>query len=352
MPSLPRPMNEEEANRAGGALLGLATGDALGTTLEFTAPAVPPFPARLTGPHRTITGGGPFRLAPGEVTDDTQMACCLAASLRERSAFEAGDVVQRYIAWREAAFDVGVQTSAALEHARKDPLRGGRIVWERRSGVKPAGNGSLMRAAPIGVCFMDTDEGIARARIAASWLDSSLTHFDPRCLLACVAFNAAVAAGIRGETRPQMRDAAESDLIAAARSQPEDDPGVREAIRGGTTDVLQDLRLAQGDDPMLERITEDGGLDILGQAGFVRVAFRLAFWELLHAPSFEEALIDVVNRGGDADTNGAVAGALLGAHFGKHAIPSDWQAVVLGARGLRPAYHPRVLLDLVTALTD
>ena len=345
-------MNQDEAHRARGALLGLATGDALGTTLEFTTPDVAPFPARLTGPHRTITGAGPFRLAPGEVTDDTQMACCLAASLREGLAYSAHDVVPRYIAWREVAFDVGLQTSAALDHARKDPLRGGRVVWERRLGVKPAGNGSLMRAAPIGVCFARADAQIARARIAASWLDSSLTHFDPRCLLACVAFNAAIAAGIRGEGSRQMRDAVESDVVAAASSHGEEDPVVQEAVRSGATDVLEDLRLAAADDPRLDQITSDGGLDLLAQAGFVRVAFRLAFWELFHAPSFEAALIDVVNRGGDADTNGAITGALLGAHLGEEAIPEAWRAAVLGARGLGPAYHPNVLLALVTALTE
>ena len=103
--------------------------------------------------------------------------------------------------------------------------------------------------------------------------------------------------------------------------------------------VAQDLRFAAADDPRLEGISSGGGLDILAQAGFVRVAFRLAFWELLHAPSFEAALIDVVNRGGDADTNGAITGALLGAHFGEEAIPQGWRAAVLGA-GFRPRRTP------------
>jgi len=344
-------MNEQQANRARGALLGLAVGDALGTTLEFTTPDVPPFPESLTGPHRTITGGGPFSLEPGEVTDDTQMACCLAASLRHESELNAQDVVKRYIEWSEVAFDVGAQTAAALEHARNEPLHGGQVVWERRLGAKPAGNGSLMRAAPIGIWFSDADARIGEARIAASWLDSSLTHFDPRCLLSCVAFNAAVAAAVRGEEPRRMLDAAASDVAFSAHPHANDDPSVREAIRGGATDVLEDLRLAAAGNPQLDGITEDGGLDMLEQAGFVRVALRLAFWELLHAPSFELALIDVVNRGGDADTNRAITGALLGGHFGEEEIPKHWRTLVLGARGLRPSYHPRVLLELVTALT-
>jgi ADP-ribosylglycohydrolase len=87
--------------------------------------------------------------------------------------------------------------------------------------------------------------------------------------------------------------------------------------------------------------------------GFVRVAFRLAFWELVHAGSFEAGLIDVVNRGGDADTNGAVTGALLGSLYGEAHIPSTWRARVLDAlqdeppSPLRDTYHPRRLLDLI-----
>jgi ADP-ribosylglycohydrolase len=91
-------------------------------------------------------------------------------------------------------------------------------------------------------------------------------------------------------------------------------------------------------------------LNLLTQAGFVRVAFRLAFWELGHASSFQAGLIDVVNRGGDADTNGAIAGALLGAHHGEEEIPADWRALVLSAKGLRPEYHPQVLLQMAESL--
>jgi hypothetical protein len=92
--------------------------------------------------------------------------------------------------------------------------------------------------------------------------------------------------------------------------------------------LAEDLQAAQRSDPAL-----DGpDLEIAGRmAGFVRVAFRLAFWELFHAPSFEAGLIDVVNRGGDADTNGAIAGALLGARFGVMGIPSRWRHAVLDA---------------------
>src|SRR6185312_17217461 len=110
------------------------------------------------------------------------------------------------------------------------------------------------------------------------------------------------------------------------------------------SDLAADLAAARRDDPDLY-----GDLHLHGSAGFVRVAFRLAYWELWHAPSFEGALVDVVNRGGDADTNAAITGALLGACYGEGAIPSEWTKAVLEFPG-RDGLHPRTLLGLVDAL--
>ena len=133
-------------------------------------------------------------MARGQVTDDTQMACCLAASLKTLGRFDARDVAQRYAAWEPIAFDVGMQTGASLEQLARmpddaDPIAGGRLVWSASTRRKPAGNGSLMRCAPIAVFFAD-DEAERRR---ASLVDSAITHFDPRCRLACAALNAAIA---------------------------------------------------------------------------------------------------------------------------------------------------------------
>ena len=137
-------------DRARGALLGMAVGDALGTTLEFSRPEAVPFPNLNAGPHTSITGGGPFDVAPGQVTDDTQLACCLAASLVANGGFDAMDLAKRYVAWSDVAFDIGNQTGASLGLVRKgvSPLDAGRQVW-LLNGKRPAGNGSLMRTAPI-----------------------------------------------------------------------------------------------------------------------------------------------------------------------------------------------------------
>jgi ADP-ribosyl-[dinitrogen reductase] hydrolase len=315
-------------DHARGALLGLAVGDALGTTLEFRRPVAPAFPELAAGPLREIVGGGPFGVAPGQVTDDTQMAVCLVTSLRDRGKFDVDDVARRYVAWTEHAFDIGGQTRAALRTIARGvaPRDAGRIVWEA-TGCQAAGNGSLMRTAPIGVVLARTPDVLREA----ARTDSAITHFDPRCQEACVALDMAIATAV---TAAGTADAGQ--MWAAAK---------REVSH---PNLISDLDAAVSDDPALYG-TE---LHLHAHQGFVRVAFRLAFWELLHAPTFEAGLVDVVNRGGDADTNGAISGALLGAAHGEAAIPVRWRQTVLNALEnaapgpLRDVYHPSRLLDL------
>jgi len=348
---------ELDRDRATGALLGLAVGDALGTTLEFQRLPAAPFAPLLAGPHRSVTGGGPFRVAPGQVTDDTQMATALAGSLIEHGGFDADAVASRYVAWARHAFDIGNQTSQALSQlgAGGRPGAVGRQVWIA-SGRSAAGNGSLMRTAPIAVFFAHDD---AR-RVEVSRLESALTHYDPRCQLACAAFNGAIAAALSGHSDvPAMLAAAHTDLTLAMGSPSglrleahaqwaSGDPRDAVEFELALTAVREDLAAAEADDPDLYGSTVHLGK----MAGFVRVAFRLAFWHLVHTPSYEDALVDTVNRGGDADTNGAIVGALLGAHLGASAIPEAWRTTVQDALAGQSGpwattYHPRTLLALV-----
>ena len=160
-------------NHAAGTLYGLAVGDALGTTLEFEPLEAPRFPHLTTGPHTSITGGGPFSVAPGQVTDDTQMACTLFRTILEEGEFCAEDVAPRYVRWRASAFDIGGQTSAALAKIAGgcEPAAAGLQVWEE-SGRNAAGNGSLMRTAPIAV-FLAWHGDYRRSAFVD---DSAITH--------------------------------------------------------------------------------------------------------------------------------------------------------------------------------
>lgn len=334
-------------DRGRGVLLGLCVGDALGTTLEFTSPSAAPLPMLVQGPHRSVVGRGPFGLSAGQVTDDTQMACCLAASLMTVGELDIDDIAARYLGWRLHAFDVGDQTTAALSQIVMGvpPELAGQEIW-LESKRSPAGNGSLMRTAPLGVFFADRSS----ERRVASLRDSAITHFDPRCQLACASFNAAIAEGVTNEPDPyRMTELAGREIRAAARLLRERFRDEATAIRSAEKELLGDLDAAADSDPRLY----GPEIHLLHHAGFVRVAYRLAFWHLLHTRSFEDALIDVVNRGGDADTNGAITGALLGAAYGASGIPDTWKETVLealpddGKGPLTGAYHPRLLMRLL-----
>lgn len=331
--------------RAMGALLGLAVGDALGTTNEFKALAAPAFPDLATGPVDDIVGGGPFKLAPGQVTDDTQMAAVIAGEFLATDSFSAGELAKEYLAWRDVAFDVGVQIRQVLDEIANGTAaaKAGQAVWNARDRF-PAGNGSLMRTAVIGVLLAGMD---LETRRRATFIDSTITHFDPRCVLACAAFNAAIAHALTEKPSPSsMLRAAAAELDGATKQLRMHYGTIAPEIDAARAALASDLEAAREDDPQL--YTDE--LHIHKTGGFVRVAFRLAFWELLNAPDYRSAVVDAANRGGDADTNAAIVGALLGAFHGVDSIPSEWRDKVIAAEGLKAGkrdLHPRVFLRVI-----
>lgn len=337
-----------------GALLGLAVGDALGTTYEFEHMDQPPYPALAAGPAIDVVGAGPFDLRPGQVTDDTQLAVCLARSLAERGGLDVADVAARYVAWAQHAFDIGNQTRAAIDRleAGESPSSAALAHWRARAR-QPAGNGSLMRTAPIAVALGGAP---GSAVIDAAIADSLITHAEPRCALACAAFDAAIAAAITEplDGRAMVEVASRALERGAARLRgvwaggDAEAAADREALDRAVLELARDLGAALQGDPGV--YGEE--LHLLRRPGYVRVAFRLAFWHAVHTPSWREALVDVASRGGDADTNAAIAGALLGARDGAGAIPAAWIERVLGVTQPGPAdwaeaHHPRHLLALV-----
>lgn len=363
--------------RSRGALLGLAIGDALGAPLRGRNLIAPLFPQLAMGLRRMPTGGiikprlpkpedpsldefpeegipedAPWEppvveLRKGQVTDETQMACCLAWSLREVKSFSAADVARRYRAWKAHAFDMSESMREVLDEmdSGMSVLNAGRRVW-LRNYRRSCTNGSLARTAPIGVFFANNDA----ARMQASFEDSALTHFDPRCQLACAALNGAIAKAITGGSTLEAKDlitAAQTALSIGAPALARSAADYIEQVTFAKGQLLADLEAAQQPNPMLY----GPELHLHRQYGHVRTAFRIAFWELLHAPTLEEGLVDVVNRGGDADAHGAITGALLGAFHGEQAIPADWKRLVLesmsSVRGpMWNVYHPRHLLAL------
>ena len=282
-------------DRFRGCLLGLAAGDALGTTLEFKPPGT-------FEPIDDMVGGGPFDLQPGQWTDDTSMALCLATSLVERDGFDPMDQMQRYVRWvgegylssTGTCFDFGRTVARALAKFIRyhDPYSGS-------TDPDSAGNGSLMRLAPVPMWFAgDAAEAITRAA------DSSrTTHAAHEAVDACRYYAGLLVGTLRGVDR---------DTLLSPRYCPVEGFWERDPL------VHEIDRVAAGSFRFLDPP------DIKG-TGYVVDALEAALWAFHHSNDFREGALLAVNLGDDADTTGAIYGQIAGAHYGAEAIPASWR---------------------------
>ena len=282
-------------DRFRGCLLGLAAGDALGTTLEFKSPGT-------FEPIDDMVGGGPFNLQPGQWTDDTSMALCLATSLIERGGFDAADQMQRYVRWwREgylsstgSCFDIGITVSDALSRFERDgkPYAGSTDPYA-------AGNGSLMRLAPVPMYFAgDPAEAISKAA------DSSrTTHQGAAAVDACRYFAGLLIGALEG---------VDKETLLSARYCPveglwESDPLVEEIalIAGGS--------FKDRDPPQIRG------------TGYVVQSLEAVLWAFDRSDNFRDGALLAANLGDDADTTAAIYGQLAGAYYGADGIPAKWR---------------------------
>ena len=267
-------------DRSLGMLLGLHVGDSLGATLEFCEPRT------LDNLHTEIKGGGAFNWRTGEPTDDTQMMIILFESLIEfEGKVNVEDIALKYVNWLNGSpKDIGTTVSSALSRIRNgaSPLNSG------LSHEGSQGNGSLMRCAPLALFHIGNEDIAAQSKI---------THAHMNCVACDVVFVSALRDLIRGDDKEFVFKNA---LKQAANLSP---------------DLYKALTLIK-----------DFSWEEINSTGYVIDTLAFAFLELLRTNSFEEALISVVNRGGDADTLGAVCGALCGAHYGVNQIPPKWRS--------------------------
>jgi ADP-ribosylglycohydrolase/fructose-1,6-bisphosphatase/inositol monophosphatase family enzyme len=289
--------------RAQGCLLGQLAGDALGSRVEFESAA------RIAARHpegvRDLVDGGTWDTLAGQPTDDSEMALMLARSITRQGGYDPAAALDAYVHWYQSGpFDMGGTTSAALRPAAHSPQAERLTVVAEVARHESQANGSLMRISPLGIL------GARRPAEAAAWArtDSGLTHPHPVCREACAAFVVAIAAAIGGGAGP------EAAWQAACA----------EAARGGEAAVIEALAAARTGPPASFEVSQ----------GWVKTALHNAFYRLLHAPSLEEGIIATVMAGGDTDTNGAIAGALLGAVHGRDAVPARWRRAVLTCRPL------------------
>jgi len=280
-------------DRIRGTAVGAAVGDALGMPLEFG----PPRPAG--GLECTMRAG---RLPAGTFTDDTEMALALAESLLAARPLDPADLANRFVAWLQAGpGDVGLQTHSVLARIAAGEPWAQVVAAVQQARPDAAGNGSLMRCWPVALTLWDDLAGLERD----SALQSRVTHAHPDCVAGCVFVNVALYHLLRG-TSP-------AEAIAMA-------------LEG--VDLSAGLRALLASAP-------GRGRGELANSGWVRHTLESAVWGLLTTSTFEDALVQVVNLGRDADTAGAVVGALAGAAYGLPAIPTRWRAALRGTWPLR-----------------
>lgn len=277
-----------------GTLIGLAIGDALGTTNEFKTPG-------SFTPINDMVGGGPFNLNPGEWTDDTSMAYALGQSLIYRNGFDAKDQMDKYMAWYQhgafsctgKCFDIGNTIRAALERYEisNNPFSG---------SIDPmsAGNGSLMRVAPI-ILFYFND---IRNTILYAGESSKTTHGAVEAVVACRYFAAIIHAAISG---------VDKDVIISRGYEPFDYAWRDFPL---TDSVLQ---IQKGN-----YLTKS--LEELSPTGYVIDTLEAALWCFSKTDNFRDGIILAANLGGDADTIAAVYGQIAGAYYGEPDIPAEW----------------------------
>jgi ADP-ribosyl-[dinitrogen reductase] hydrolase len=269
-------VDEQIIERAGGAYLGLAIADALGATVEFMTPRE--IEARY-GTHDRIIGGGWLRLHAGQVTDDTTMSLALGASILEQGRVEAASVAEAFSRWmRDKPVDIGHTVRRGIVHYR---TTGETSVAYDDHG---AGNGACMRALPVALATLGAPAGVIQDAATAQ---AHVTHNNALSDEATLCVIGLVQAALRGACKLEIETLIE-DFV---RRCPEFHFHRR-------------------------RIDNPGG--------YIVETLRAVFQAFARNGDFESAVVDVVNRGGDADTTGAILGMICGAVYGPSAIPVRW----------------------------
>lgn len=275
---------EEARNRARGAMLGMAVGDAIGTTLEFRV--------RDAGHVADMVGGGPFGLQPGQWTDDTSMALCVADALIADDDFTPRSFARLLVRWYRDGynsvlghcFDIGDATRTAIEGQEATDGQ-----WQGNFKADTAGNGSLVRAAPIAIAY--------RGSLKRSWhlaaAQSRVTHAAPDALSCCQLFAMQLHHALRGGTR----DAVLAPKVASL-------PPRAQIINAGEY--------------------REKHRDQIRSSGYVVDTLEAALWSIWHTDNFADAVLLAANLGDDADSVACATGQLAGAIYGASAIPTRW----------------------------
>lgn len=289
-------INEKLLNRARGTLIGLAVGDAIGTTLEFSSPG-------SFKPIDDMIGGGPFKLEAGQWTDDTSMALCLAESLIEQKKFDSINQLNKYLQWylngylssTGKCFDIGNTVRKALRQymTTKEPYPG-------VDDFLSAGNGSIMRLAPIPL-FYHNDIKNALEKAA---LSSKTTHATTTCIDACKYMSGIIWGSLHGASKEELL----SPLYSPLKNYWKEISPLCSEIR----------QVAQGS------FKKHEPPEIAG-TGYVVKSLEAALWAFYKTSTFKDGVLKAANLGHDADTTAAIYGQIAGAYYGESNIPQEWR---------------------------
>ena len=266
----------DRKDRMAGVLFGVACGDALGATLEFTI---------LEKNHKMVTdivGGGVFNLKPGETTDDTAMTLMVAEGILENSKDPINTIGNKFVEWANSSpKDIGIICLEAINNFNMcgDWMLASKITHQTVGGLS-AGNGTLMRTAPIAF-YSDYNEMVKQTRNI-----SKMTHWDDKASDACIIYNKIIYKLLNGEDK---------------------DKSILSEIQN--TQYVNVLKMEKND---------------LKPSGYVVDTFNCVLWCCLANNNFKDAIIEIANLCGDADTTAAIAGGLMGAAYGLEGIPNEW----------------------------
>ena len=283
-------------NRALGSLIGLAIGDALGTTLEFQSRPKEPI---ITD----MVGGGVFNLKPGQWTDDTSMMLCLADSLINCNSFDPTDQMKRYIDWRDngyqsctgSCFDIGMTVSHALNLFEETG-----VPFAGSTKEYTAGNGSLMRVAPIALFSYKQELSIA---IHLAEMSSKTTHGEKRCIDACCYMIYLI------HTLLNNKSINKNDLLLSTNYE-----------------LAPYLRIMHKESiEVIQGSYKDKKRNEIKSSGFVIDSLEAALWCFWNSQNFYEGVLLAANLGDDSDTVAAIYGQLAGAYYGYKSIPDNWK---------------------------
>lgn len=291
-----------QMNKFVGCLIGMAVADAVGSSNEFGS--------QLTGKGAItgMTGGGPFRLKPGEWTDDTSMALCLAVSLLVKGKYDQTDVMARYLSWWKSGylssngrcFDIGNTTSRALSYFAS--------TGKTLDGISSPANGSIMRLAPVPM-FYANDPRLAEIMSAES---SRATHTNAACVQGCAFLGGLIARLLNGNRH-------KTEIVSAMTSNRYWAVGAVANSKEEEAHLNNLLAVADGG---FNSVSEAD----LSQAGSVWATLNAALYTFINAPDFASGALQIANRGNDSDTVGAVYGMIAGAYYGIAGIPAGWTA--------------------------